>query len=73
MNYNSVILVGVVALTGLWWLVNAAEHYPGPRLMHLYISDVGNNETTLVGQDPGVEPKIKAETAVTADDVGIVQ
>ena len=37
MNYNSVILVGVVALTGLWWVVHAVRHYPGPKVMSLYI------------------------------------
>ncbi|KAK3495480.1 amino acid permease-domain-containing protein [Neurospora crassa] len=37
MNYNSVILVGVVALTALWWVVHARRKYPGPRVMALYI------------------------------------
>jgi len=37
MNYNSVILVGVVALTGIWWLIHARKHYPGPKVMTLYI------------------------------------
>lgn len=39
MNYNSVILVGVVALTGFWWLVHATRHYPGPKVMTMYIHD----------------------------------
>lgn len=37
MNWNSVILVGVVALTALWWFIHAREHYPGPKVMGLYI------------------------------------
>jgi hypothetical protein len=39
MNYNSVILVGVIFLTGLWWVVYGIKNYPGPRLTHLYIHD----------------------------------
>ena len=39
MNYNSVILVGVVALTAAWWLIHAVRHYPGPKVMTLYIHD----------------------------------
>ncbi len=35
MNYNSVILVGILALTALWWVVHARTHYPGPKLPHL--------------------------------------
>lgn len=32
MNYNSVILVGVAALTTFWWFVHAAQNYEGPKL-----------------------------------------
>ncbi len=39
MNYNSVILVGVLALTTAWWLIHAIRHYPGPKVMTLYIHD----------------------------------
>ncbi|KAK3393754.1 amino acid/polyamine transporter I [Podospora didyma] len=39
MNYNSVILVGVVALTAIWWVAHAVRHYPGPKVMQLYIHD----------------------------------
>ena len=35
MNYNSVILVGVFALAGVWWLVHASRNYKGPRLAEL--------------------------------------
>jgi hypothetical protein len=37
--YNSVILVGVVAISGIWWAVHAVNNYPGPRVMHVYIHD----------------------------------
>jgi choline transport protein len=37
MNWNSVILVGTVFITALWWFVHAREHYPGPKVMSLYI------------------------------------
>lgn len=39
MNYNSVILVGVVALTAAWWFIHARRHYPGPKVMNMYITD----------------------------------
>ena len=39
MNYNSVILVGIFAVTMLWWSVHAIKHYPGPKVMGLYIHD----------------------------------
>ncbi len=39
MNYNSVILVGVVFLTTAWWFIHAIRHYPGPKVMTLYIHD----------------------------------
>ncbi|KAJ7936905.1 choline transport protein [Mycena leptocephala] len=35
MNYNSVILVGCVALTMFWWIIHGRTQYPGPRLPHL--------------------------------------
>lgn len=47
MNYNSVILVGVVVLTGAWWVAHAIRNYPGPRVMTLYIHEDGST---------GVEP-----------------
>jgi choline transport protein len=39
MNYNSLILVGVVALTGIWWIIHGLRNYSGPRLTHLYIHE----------------------------------
>ncbi|KAI8205014.1 Choline transport protein [Colletotrichum sp. SAR 10_76] len=41
MNWSSVILVGTVAITGLWWAVHAVKHYPGPKVMELYIETDG--------------------------------
>ena len=37
MNYNSVILVGIVVLTTFWWFVHAMRKYPGPKLAKLYV------------------------------------
>lgn len=37
MNYNSVILVGVLVLTTAWWFINARANYPGPKLSNLYV------------------------------------
>lgn len=39
MNYNSVILAGVVAMTAFWWVVHAYRNYPGPKVMTMYIHD----------------------------------
>lgn len=36
MNYNSVILMGVIALTGTWWLVWGLKFYPGPKIASIY-------------------------------------
>ncbi|KAF6844342.1 choline transporter [Colletotrichum musicola] len=41
MNWSSVILVGTVAITGLWWALHAVRHYPGPKVMALYIHTEG--------------------------------
>ena len=37
MNYNCVILIGVVVLTTVWWFVHARRKYPGPKLNNLYV------------------------------------
>ena len=37
MNYNSVILVGVLLLTIVWWFIHARSKYPGPKLSNLYV------------------------------------
>lgn len=36
MNYNSVILVGVLFLTTAWWFIHGVREYPGPKLTRLY-------------------------------------
>jgi len=36
MNWNSVILVGVVVLTSFWWAMHGIKKYPGPKLAKLY-------------------------------------
>ncbi|KAK1585241.1 choline transporter [Colletotrichum navitas] len=41
MNWSSVILVGTVAITALWWAFHAAKHYPGPKVMSLYVATDG--------------------------------
>lgn len=53
MNYNSVILVGVFALTAAWWLIHARRNYPGPKVMTLYIHEGKVHEAPLEGQLPG--------------------
>lgn len=40
MNYNSVILVGCVALTAIWWLIHGITKYPGPKLAVMYLDGV---------------------------------
>jgi hypothetical protein len=35
MNYNSVILVGWLIVTTVWWFVHGRSKYPGPKLPHL--------------------------------------
>ena len=40
MNYNSVILVGVVALTGIWWVAHGMRNYAGPKITLLYTEGV---------------------------------
>ena len=37
MNYNSVILVGVVALTAIWWFIHGGKKYKAPSVMHKYL------------------------------------
>lgn len=40
MNYNSVILVGCFFVTGVWWFFHGIWHYPGPKLVGLYLEGV---------------------------------
>ncbi|KAI2614863.1 amino acid transporter [Hypoxylon sp. NC1633] len=39
MNYNSVIVVGTITLSALWWMLHGTRHYPGPKVMKLYVYD----------------------------------
>ncbi|KAM5345576.1 hypothetical protein ACJ41O_011437 [Fusarium nematophilum] len=39
MNYNAVILCGVLCITTCWWLIHATKHYPGPTFHHSYAYD----------------------------------
>ncbi|KAH6900597.1 amino acid/polyamine transporter I [Thelonectria olida] len=39
MNYNCVILVGVVFITSVWWMLHASRHYPGPMFKDTFIHD----------------------------------
>ena len=52
MNYNAVILVGVLVLTTVWWFVHAMRKYPGPKLAKLYVDgeivDVPKEEGTAM-------------------------
>lgn len=45
MNYNSVILAGVVALTAFWWVVHGQRKFPGPKLFNF------SSASELRGQD----------------------
>jgi len=40
MNYNSVILVGVLFLTTFWWFFHATRNYEGPKLASMLESSV---------------------------------
>ena len=35
MNYNSVVLVGCLVLTVVWWFAHGRSKYPGPQLPHM--------------------------------------
>ena len=39
MNYNCVILAGVIVITTAWWLIHAKKHYPGPVFNELYMRE----------------------------------
>lgn len=54
MNYNSVILVGVVVLTGIWWVAYGIKNYPGPRLTHLYIHEASDQEVSVESKSSGM-------------------
>lgn len=43
MNYNSVILVGVVVLTTLWWFIHAIRKYDGPNVQAMINANVASS------------------------------
>ena len=51
MNYNSVILVGVVAVTTVWWFVHGVRRYPGPKILGLVVLE---GEVGIAGMGSGV-------------------
>lgn len=40
MNYNSVILVGVIAVTAIWWFIGG-KRYEGPKMAGVHLKSVG--------------------------------
>jgi hypothetical protein len=59
MNYNSVILVGIVVLTTVWWFAHASRNYPGPKVMTLYIhEDTAGSSSTAPA--PEMQSEVKA-------------
>jgi choline transport protein len=68
MNYNSVILVGVVALTTAWWLLHATRHYPGPKVMHMYIHEHKLEDSTAQDAVPVIRGTTPAETEPVLDE-----
>ncbi|KAJ2901663.1 putative amino acid transporter [Zalerion maritima] len=46
MNWNSVILVGTVVVTAAWWMIHARKHYPGPKVIKLYVHEADEPEET---------------------------
>jgi choline transport protein len=39
MNYNSVILVGITTLTGIWWFIKGGKKYQAPNVVHRYLRE----------------------------------
>ncbi|KAK4193459.1 putative amino acid transporter [Podospora australis] len=61
MNYNSVILAGVVFITGAWWLLHARKHYPGPKVMALYVHEDGHVLQAAASTGPAGEGQMVGE------------
>jgi choline transport protein len=47
MNYNSVILAGVTALTAFWWAIHGLKHYPGPKLSGFVETEEGRRLSSV--------------------------
>ncbi|KAI0976797.1 putative amino acid transporter [Xylaria arbuscula] len=60
MNYNSVILVGTIAISVIWWFAQANRHYPGPKVMRLYIHDdnASLSSPEMINKSNGTETHI---------------
>lgn len=54
MNYNCVILAGVVMITTAWWFIHATKHYPGPTFNITHIHD---EEEKSVATENGLTSK----------------
>lgn len=67
MNYNCVILGGVVALTAAWWFIHAGKNYPGPKVMTIYIHDDKPSETPIQGVRLNEEGSTQEKTDVPPD------
>ncbi len=55
MNYNALILVGIVFVTAVWWFGHGTRHYPGPKVMTMYMHDDSiESADGLAGTSPQV-------------------
>jgi choline transport protein len=61
MNYNCVILAGVLFITAAWWFIHAGKNYPGPKVMTMYIHDSQGSDAPLqdviAGQQEAMDEK----------------
>lgn len=48
MNYNSVILSGVVGLTTVWWFVHATRKYHGPKMAEMIHLDQAERRASKI-------------------------
>jgi choline transport protein len=65
MNYNCVILAGVLFITAAWWFIHAGKNYPGPKVMTMYIHDDKQAsdaplQDVIQGQEAAAEEKKEA-------------
>lgn len=61
MNYNSAVLVGVIALTAAWWFIHAKRNYPGPKVMTMYITEGHVVQTPLSAGGLNIEEEKKKD------------
>ena len=48
MNYNSVILMGVVGLATIWWFGHATRNYSGPKIDESFEEEVRQRRESSV-------------------------